>query len=72
MQRLLNMKEAAVYMGISFPSWKSYVAKRVMPNGTPIPIVPVGLRRINFDIRDLDKLIERLKVVPMEKFRSVI
>lgn len=54
--RLLNTEEAARYLGVGTGTVRSLVAK-----GTLSAIRPPAMRRLLFDIRDLDVLVESWK-----------
>ena len=65
-RRLLNIDQAATYLQIS----KSYLYKIVeaggkSKRGITIPFVRLG-RRVLFDVKDLDRLIEKNKKRPKE------
>ncbi len=55
--RLLGIKEAAKYLGLSI-----WTVRGLVWSGE-LPIVRFGARRQYLDIRDLDMLIERNKIV---------
>jgi len=57
--RLLNVKEAARYLGTTPASLYSMVWRR------EVPFVKLG-RSLRFDVRDLEKLIEESKVKPQD------
>lgn len=55
MKRLLNIEEAAEYLGRTPP------AVRELQYRGRLPVVKID-KRVQFDLRDLDKLIERNKI----------
>jgi len=54
-KRLLNISEAAEYLGVKKNTLYSWVNQR------KIPYVKIG-RLVKFDLRDIDKWIEKSKV----------
>lgn len=54
--RLLDTEQAAAYLGVSTGTLRSMVAK-----GTLAAIRPPAMRRLLFDVRDLDVLVEQWK-----------
>lgn len=55
-QKLMNSKEAAEYLGISQPVFRSLVAQGTVP----VVMVP-GLKKPRFSTSDLDELIQKGK-----------
>ena len=55
-QRLLNVEEAAVYLG------RSPGALRMLIHRGQVPVVRIGDRRVQLDREDLDRLIEGNKI----------
>ena len=62
-RRLMNVKEAAQYLGTTPATLYTKVWRR------EVPFVKVG-RSVRFDVKDLEELIERSKVRPRECFLS--
>jgi excisionase family DNA binding protein len=59
--RLLDLEQAAVYLGLSPWTVRELEAKRVLPR-VRVPLPGSGeLRKLLFDKADLDRLIERWK-----------
>jgi excisionase family DNA binding protein len=59
-RRLLNVKEASAALGLSPWTLRSWISQR------RITYVKLG-RAVRFEPRDLDKLIERMKVQQIEE-----
>lgn len=55
-QRLLNVEEAAIYLG------RSTGALRMLIHRGQVPVVRLGDRRVQLDREDLDRLIEGNKI----------
>ncbi len=55
-QRLLSAEEAGRYLGFK----SAWPVRELKWNGE-LPYVPIGKRRIMFDVQDLDKFIEKQK-----------
>ncbi len=56
MKRLLDTDQAAAYLGVCAGTVRS-----LMSRGTLTAIRPPGMRRLLFDVHDLDALVERWK-----------
>jgi excisionase family DNA binding protein len=61
--RLLNIREAARYLGTTAATLYTKVWRR------EVPFVKFG-RSVRFDIRDLDQMIEAMKVNPSDTAQS--
>jgi hypothetical protein len=66
--RLLNLRQAAAYLGCSFWSVRDWILGGLIPTVTLPPLRPregerprANLRRVLVDIRDLDAFIEQRK-----------
>jgi hypothetical protein len=66
--RLLNLKQAAVYLGLSFWSVRDYVLAGLIPSVKMPGLQPregdkpkQTLRRVLVDVQDLDRFIEQYK-----------
>ena len=66
--RLLNMRQAAAYLGCSFWSVRDWILARLLPTVDLPPLRPregerprTTLRRVLVDVRDLDAFIEARK-----------
>ena len=55
-RKLLTVREAAAYLGVS----KSWLDKQRLIGGF-VPYVKIGLRRVGYDIADLDAATEKAK-----------
>lgn len=62
--RLLTIKEAATYLGVSIPTLRSWCSQR------KIPFIKMLNRRVAFDFADLCKFVEESKVVPRPRLRD--
>src|SRR5262245_9432832 len=66
--RLLNLKQAAQYLGLSFWTIRDYVLAGYIPSVQLPPLRPregdrprAALRRVMVDVRDLDTFVDRRK-----------
>ncbi len=59
-RRLVNIKEAALYIGLKVSTLYGWVSEK------KIPYVKIG-DRVLFDIADLDAFIEKSKVKPVKE-----
>lgn len=73
--KLLTIREASEYLNIEYNTFRHCVARRhIKRNGQiiPIPIVQFSRKAIRLDKVDLDRLIERLKINPMERMKNAV
>jgi len=59
-KRLLDIDEASEYLGITKNTLYGMTSQR------RIPFVKIGGKMLRFDVQDLDRWIEKKKIVPLE------
>ncbi len=63
-KRLFTVKEAAAYLAVAPTTLYHWVARR------EVPVVRLKRKAIRFDRTDLDELIERVKLISVDKARN--